>query len=230
MEVALSYNHVSIRDLYESPASFRAVETDTPDFDLLVKSIQARGILVPIVVRKLKNPETNEVFYDIIDGQRRWMAARKIGLHSVPIDLIQCDDLQALELQFILNNRPQTKPLAFHLVLLRLMAANPGITLAGMVAKLHVSDEFIYDRLNFGRLAGEFDSKIKTGRVCLANAYVLTRLMGKDEQLRFLHMAEEMSPQEFCPTVILRVREIRDAHRIKIKKVKDNAKKRVAHV
>lgn len=66
----------------------------------LADSIRERGIVQPILVRQL--PGITNV-YEIIAGERRWRAAQRIGLHDVPIVIIEADDRQSLEFAIIEN-------------------------------------------------------------------------------------------------------------------------------
>ncbi len=68
--------------------------------DDLTNSIKERGIIQPIVVRKSK--VENDKF-EIIAGERRWLAAQNAGLHEVPIVEIEADDLKSLEFAIVEN-------------------------------------------------------------------------------------------------------------------------------
>ena len=64
----------------------------------LTNSIKERGVIQPIIVRK-SNSENNK--YEIIAGERRWLAARKAGLHDIPVVVTEADDLNPLSLQLL---------------------------------------------------------------------------------------------------------------------------------
>ena len=66
----------------------------------LSNSIKERGVIQPIVVRK-SNSETSK--YEIIAGERRWLAARKAGLHDIPVVVTEADDLKSLEFAIVEN-------------------------------------------------------------------------------------------------------------------------------
>ena len=65
----------------------------------LEKSIKERGIIQPIIVRK--SNENSK--YEIIAGERRWLAAQKAGLHEVPVVVTEADDLKSLEFAIVEN-------------------------------------------------------------------------------------------------------------------------------
>ena len=66
----------------------------------LTDSIRERGVIQPIIVRRSKD-ETDK--YEIIAGERRWLASQNAGLHEVPIVEIEADDLKSLEFAIVEN-------------------------------------------------------------------------------------------------------------------------------
>ena len=66
----------------------------------LVNSIRERGIIQPIIVRKSKDQISK---YEIIAGERRWLAAQKAGLHEIPVVITEADDLKSLEFAIVEN-------------------------------------------------------------------------------------------------------------------------------
>ncbi len=73
---------------------------DEENLEDLTKSIQERGVIQPIIVRK-SNTENSK--YEIIAGERRWLAARKAGLHNIPVVVTEADDLKSLEFAIVEN-------------------------------------------------------------------------------------------------------------------------------
>ena len=72
---------------------------DETSLNELSESIKSRGIIQPIIVRH-SNSDTK---YEIIAGERRWIAAQKAGLHEVPIVVVDADDKKALEFGIVEN-------------------------------------------------------------------------------------------------------------------------------
>jgi len=66
----------------------------------LTNSIKERGIIQPIVVRKSQSDSEK---FEIIAGERRWIAAQNAGLHEVPIVIVDADDLKSLEFAIVEN-------------------------------------------------------------------------------------------------------------------------------
>jgi len=73
---------------------------DEENLNNLVNSIRERGIIQPIIVRKSEDQISK---YEIIAGERRWLAAQKAGLHEVPVVVTEADDLKSLEFAIVEN-------------------------------------------------------------------------------------------------------------------------------
>ena len=91
-------NKLSIGDLYPNKFQPRKIFDEDSLIDL-EKSIKERGIIQPIIVRK---SDENSKF-EIIAGERRWLAAQKAGLHEVPVVVTEADDLKSLEFAIVEN-------------------------------------------------------------------------------------------------------------------------------
>ena len=66
----------------------------------LTCSIKERGIIQPIIVRKSDDQDDK---FEIIAGERRWLAAQNAGLHEVPVVIIKADNLKSLEFAIVEN-------------------------------------------------------------------------------------------------------------------------------
>mgnify|MGYP001282014593 CR=1 FL=1 len=73
---------------------------DEENLQDLTNSIKERGIIQPIIVRKSADQNSK---YEIIAGERRWVAAQKAGLHEVPVVITDADDLKSLEFAIVEN-------------------------------------------------------------------------------------------------------------------------------
>ena len=92
-------NQLSISDLIPNKYQPRK-NFDEASLDELTNSIKERGVIQPIVVRKSND---NSAKYEIIAGERRWLAAQKAGLHNVPVVITEADDLKSLEFAIVEN-------------------------------------------------------------------------------------------------------------------------------
>ena len=92
-------NNVPISSLLKNKFQPRKI-FDKEKLDELTESIKERGIIQPIIVRK-SGDEKNK--YEIIAGERRWIAAQNAGLHEVPVVEVEADDLKSLEFAIVEN-------------------------------------------------------------------------------------------------------------------------------
>ena len=95
----LKTNKLSISDLIPNKYQPRKV-FDEEGLEELTKSIKERGIIQPIIVRESNE---NRSKFEIIAGERRWLAAQKAGLHEVPVVITSVDDLKSLEFAIVEN-------------------------------------------------------------------------------------------------------------------------------
>ena len=92
-------NQLSISDLIPNKYQPRKI-FDEDNLNDLTNSIKERGILQPIIVRKSNDDKSK---FEIIAGERRWLAAQKAGLHTVPVVITEADDLKSLEFAIVEN-------------------------------------------------------------------------------------------------------------------------------
>ena len=92
-------NQVSISDLVPNKYQPRKI-FDKASLEDLTNSIKERGMIQPIIVRNSKDDRSK---FEIIAGERRWLAAQKAGLHKVPIVVTEADDLKSLEFAIVEN-------------------------------------------------------------------------------------------------------------------------------
>ena len=92
-------NHLAISDLVPNKYQPRKI-FDENSLEELTNSIKERGMIQPIIVRKSNSDKAK---FEIIAGERRWLAAQKAGLHEVPVVITEADDLKSLEFAIVEN-------------------------------------------------------------------------------------------------------------------------------
>jgi ParB family chromosome partitioning protein len=92
-------NTVSISDLSRNPNQPRQHFSEQK-LDELANSIKKNGVIHPIAVRQSKS-DTNK--YEIVAGERRWLAAQRAGLHEIPVNILELSDLESLEVAIVEN-------------------------------------------------------------------------------------------------------------------------------
>ena len=95
----MNINKLSISVLVSNKFQPRK-QYDENNLQDLTNSIKERGIIQPIIVRKSADDRSK---YEIIAGERRWLAAQKAGLHEVPVVVTEVDDLKSLEFAIVEN-------------------------------------------------------------------------------------------------------------------------------
>ncbi len=92
-------NKLLISDVVRSKLQPRK-NFDKQYLDDLTNSIKERGVVQPIIVRKSKDIRGK---YEIIAGERRWLASQNAGLNEIPSIIIEADDLKSLEFAIVEN-------------------------------------------------------------------------------------------------------------------------------
>ena len=95
----ININKLSVSDLISNKFQPRKL-FDEESLQDLSNSIKERGIIQPIIVRRSSDHSSK---YEIIAGERRWLAAQKAGLHEVPVVITAADDLKSLEFSIVEN-------------------------------------------------------------------------------------------------------------------------------
>ena len=138
-KVNVQKNKISISDIVPNKYQPRKF-FDENTLNDLTNSIKERGILQPIIVRKSND---NISKYEIIAGERRWLAAQKANLHEVPVVITEADDLKSLEFAIVENvQRHDLNPLEEAQGYKRLI------------------DEFLYDQEKVSKFIGKSRSHV----------------------------------------------------------------------
>ena len=92
-------NRVAISDLIRNP--YQPRETfNKAKLEELSNSIKKNSIIQPIAVRPNKSEAGK---YEIVAGERRWLAAQKAGLHDIPVTVLDLSDVESLEVAIVEN-------------------------------------------------------------------------------------------------------------------------------
>ncbi len=138
-DTTASKNKLSISSIVRNKFQPRKM-FDKESLDELTNSIRERGMIQPIVVRKTQ--DTHDKF-ELVAGERRWLAAQNAGLHEVPVVVVEVDDLKSLEFAIVENvQRDNLNPIEETLGYQRLI------------------DEFGYDQEKVAKFIGKSRSHI----------------------------------------------------------------------
>ena len=92
-------NTAAIADLTRNPYQPRQ-NFKEEKLEELANSIRKNGIIQPIAVRPSKSGSGK---YEIVAGERRWLAAQRAGLHEIPITILDLSDVESLEVAIVEN-------------------------------------------------------------------------------------------------------------------------------
>ena len=92
-------NHLPVSELVPNKYQPRKIFEEI-NLEELSNSIKERGMIQPIIVRRSNDDKSK---FEIIAGERRWLAAQRAGLHDVPVVITDADDLKSLEFAIVEN-------------------------------------------------------------------------------------------------------------------------------
>lgn len=145
--------------------------------DELAASIRESGIIQPILVRRVAGR------YQIIAGERRWRAAQKLGLPSVPVSLREVPDERLLELALVENiQREELSPLEEALAFQRLQE-ELRLTQEEIARRVGRDRSTIANTLRLLKLPRELRELLAAGRIDAGHARALLALEAAEQQL-----------------------------------------------
>lgn len=184
---------------------------DNEEMDTLVESVQAQGVLTPLIVRPKENT-TDE--YEIVSGHRRFRAAQKAGMNEVPAFIYEMDrDAAAIALVDSNLHRehllPSEKAFAYRLKMeaMKRQGFRSDLTSTQVVTKLR-SGDIVGQGMNEGRetvrryirltnLIPEILQKVDEGRIAFTPAVELSYLTQEEQK----HLASEMDYADATPNL-----------------------------
>jgi ParB family chromosome partitioning protein len=174
--VTLMQPEVPIDAIDQNPHQPRKV-FDTDELASMAESIRANGILQPLVVRQLGER------YQLVAGERRLRAAREVGLHSVPVRVVDFNDQQVMEASLIENiQRTDLNPIE------KAQGFNDYLE------RFHMTHEELAKRLGMARvtitnlvglldLPAEIQDDVRRGQLTTGHAKILKGITDRDRQL-----------------------------------------------
>lgn len=149
----------------------------------LTESVRTKGVVQPILVRP------NGKGYEIVFGQRRWMASKRAGLLQIPAMIRKVTDEEALELQVIENSqREDPNPMEEGIGFKKLMETGKH-TAETLAAKLDKSADYVLGRTKLLVLPKDIQDRIINGTIPIGHALQLTRLKNEGDMKK---LAQDM--------------------------------------
>ncbi len=142
----------------------------------LIESIRERGIIQPLIVRKVDGK------YELIAGERRWRAAGELGLSEAPAIVREASDREVLELALIENlQREGLNPIEEASAYQRL-SRDFGLTQEDISRRVGKSRASIANAMRLLDLDQDVQSLLKHERISVGHAKVLLSLKSHEEQ------------------------------------------------
>jgi ParB family transcriptional regulator, chromosome partitioning protein len=157
---------------------------DAAALDELTASIQAHGLLEPLVVRRLPGDEK----FEIVAGERRWRAAQRAGLHEVPVHVREVSEQSAFELALVENvQREDLNPIELAEALGRLIAEY-AYTQESLATLLNRDRSTLANALRLLKLPEKVRELVVSGKLSEGHARAL---LGAPDETVMLQLAEK---------------------------------------
>ncbi|MDX2080834.1 MAG: ParB/RepB/Spo0J family partition protein [Terrimicrobiaceae bacterium] len=174
-ELGERVQNLDIGRIVPSPLQPR-VEFRGEQLQELVESIRERGIIQPLIVRKVDGK------FELIAGERRWRAARELGLTEAPAIVREATDREVLELALIENlQREDLNPIEEARAYARL-SRDFGLTQEDISKRVGKSRASVANAMRLLDLAPDVQGLLKHGRISVGHAKVLLSLKSHEEQ------------------------------------------------
>jgi len=157
---------------------------DAAALDELTASIQAHGLLEPLVVRRLSGDDK----FEIIAGERRWRAAQRAGLHDIPVYVREVNQQSAFELALVENvQREDLNPIEFAEALGKLIAEY-SYTQESLATLLNRDRSTLANALRLLKLPEKVREYVITGQLSEGHARAL---LGAPDEATMTQLADK---------------------------------------
>ena len=201
------YRNLPLDNLIESNINPRRIFDETA-LNELAESIRTQGVLSPLLVRPI-NPQT----YEVVAGRRRYRAAQRAGVESVPVDIRELTDAQCLEIAIVENlQRRDVHPLEEaegFASLLRL--EEPKYSIEQIAAKCGKHPGYVLSRIRLTELAPAVTEAFSKDEIGLGHALLLAKLQpGQQEEALTACWQESYRNGSKSKRILLPVRSLRE--------------------
>lgn len=167
---SLGIRHIPIDRIEPNPENPRLLFEESALVELAA-SITEHGVLQPILVRPL-GPDR----YQLVAGERRWRAAAKAGLPTIPALVEELDDEAALEIAVIENlQREDLSPLE-EATMYEKMVREHGYSIRKLAQKLGKDKGYLENRLRLADAPEEIRALVSVRKDTLSHAYELMKV------------------------------------------------------
>jgi ParB/RepB/Spo0J family partition protein len=172
----------------------RETNTQTPAFGELEESVRTHGILEPLLVRPAgaDGKARGAPAYDLVAGYRRYEAAKRVGLKSVPVRVLELSDAEVAEVQLIENLLRQDLSPMEEARAIHALSETRKLKPKEVAAKLSKSETWVRGRLALLNLSPKLQAAMEKGELDAAHAVLLATLP-VEAQEEFFENGEPMT-------------------------------------
>lgn len=152
----------------------------------LADSIRRCGILQPLTVRRTEGKGIHDAIFEIVAGERRFRAAKLLGLSSVPCIIIRADERKSAELAIIENIQREDLNIFEQASAIASLIDMYGLTQEDVAKQLSTSQSFVANKLRILRLTIPEREKILTYGLTERHTRALLRVATAEERLRII--------------------------------------------
>lgn len=185
-EEAKNVNYISIDELSRDSAQPRKT-FDQEEMDALAQSIKENGIIQPIIIRNVGEDFT------IVAGERRFRAAKQVGLVEVPVIIKDISDLQVLEISLVENVQRQDLNAIEEANAYKRLANEHKLTQEGISKSIGKSRTAIANKIRLLNLNDEIQKYIIEGRLSEGHGRALLAIEDEEKQLQIAKTAIKRS-------------------------------------
>ncbi len=182
---------ISTDKLFPNPSQPRFIFEDEPLLRL-ADSIRRFGILQPLSVRTTQSQTGNKQIYQIIAGERRWRAARIIGLTEVPCIIFDINSQKSAELALIENIQREDLNIFEQAAAIASLIDIYGLTQEQAARQLSASQSYIANKLRILRLTPQERSEIIKNKLTERHARSLLRIDDHTMRLKAISYISSM--------------------------------------
>ncbi len=173
----MELKNIKVDEINETKTNPRGNDFEDKNFDELTKSIEEKGVLMPILVRPIKKGK-----FEVVAGSRRLKVAKKIGLKEIPVKVLEMNDIEAREAQIVENlQRQDVHPLdegeAY-----RKLIEEAKYEISAVAAKVAKSESYVKQRLFLTNLKWRAVKAYRTGKINDGHAILIAKLSSNDQK------------------------------------------------
>lgn len=170
---------ILINNIYPNPNQPRQ-RVDETNLKELIDSIKTHGLIQPIVVRPGKDDS-----YEIIAGERRWLACKKVGLGQVPVVIKQYNDLEASAAAIIENIQREDLNAVDEANAYKKLMEKYGLTQEELSVQVGKSRSFIANMVRILALPDAIKDMLMENIITAGHARALLSLHDSETQIKF---------------------------------------------